>query len=246
MPGFILRALALMICTIWYSVLALGAFAVGMNRNVYFRLARTWSAWLLRIAGIKVQVHGLDYMHHAPGSRVYVVNHTSYFDIPILLASLPDDIRIMYRENLEKIPFLGWSLRASPFIGIKREDARNAMAGIEAAVQAVQKGESVIVFAEGTRSADGRLGTFKRGAFLLASRSGKPILPIALAGAQHIMPRDARRFYPGQATLTVLPPIFPPASPGKKEEKEVLQAVYHSIKQALPNDMQPAGDHTNG
>ncbi|NBO69483.1 MAG: 1-acyl-sn-glycerol-3-phosphate acyltransferase [Bacteroidetes bacterium] len=233
--GFILRSMLIVIVTIFYACVALLLGLSGI-RKAYFILARQWSAVLLKCAGVQVQINGMQYLHPLQ-SRIYVVNHTSYFDIPILLASIPDTVRIMYRKNLERIPFMGWSLAASPFIGIQREKARDAMKGIEEAVKSVSIGESVVIFAEGTRSKDGRLGTFKRGAFLLASRSGKQLLPIALIGAQDIMPKDELRFYPGTVTMNLLPPIEPISNMSREEEVALQQSVHALINEALPEEM---------
>lgn len=236
---FMLRSLAIILLTIAYSTLTLLGFACRLKHEFYFSLAKQWSSALLYCAGVTVTIKGLDHLQGLD-SRIYIVNHTSYFDIPILLASLPDNVRIMYRRNLEKIPFLGWSMKASPFIAIDRDDPRNAMKSIQEAIAAVQSGESVIVFAEGTRSKDGRLGLFKRGAFLLAARSKKPIIPIALIGAHSIMPKSGIFFKPGHTTLSIQEPFPSLQQEDKQAEKILMEAVHESIRLALPINMQPS------
>lgn len=225
----------IVIVTIFYAILALTLGLSGM-RKAYFICARQWSSVLLKCAGVRVQVTGMEHLYPME-SRIYVVNHTSYFDIPIILATIPDTVRIMYRKNLERIPFMGWSLAASPYIGIQREKARDAMKGIEEAVKSVSIGESVIIFAEGTRSKNGRLGPFKRGAFLLASRSEKQIIPIAIGGAHVIMPKDQLRFFSGSVTVTILPKIEPVHGMSKEQEIVLQNRVHGLINDALPSDM---------
>lgn len=236
---FIARSLAIILVTIAYSTLTLLGFACRLKHEFYFYLSKQWSSALLYCAGVTVTIKGLDNLQGLD-SRIYIVNHTSYFDIPILLASLPDNVRIMYRRNLEKIPFLGWSMKASPFIAIDRDDPRNAMKSIQEAIGAVQSGESVIVFAEGTRSEDGRLGLFKRGAFLLAARSKKPIIPLALIGAYTIMPKSGIFFKPGHTILSIQEPFPSLQDEDKQAEKILMNAVHESIRLALPIDMQPS------
>ena len=232
---FFIRAFLIIILTIVYSIVAIIGGGIGI-RSTYFILSRQWSKVILRIAGVRVKVNGLDNLYPMQ-RRIYVVNHTSYFDIPILLASIPDRVRIMYRKNLERIPIFGWGVASSPFIGIQREKARDAMRGIEEAIQTISTGESVVIFAEGTRSKDGRLSKFKRGAFLLASRSGKQIIPIALSGAHKIMPKDSKRFYSGEVELTILQP-FEAIKDMDKEHELILQEQVHSaINAALPEEM---------
>jgi len=232
---FYLRAFLILLATVLYSLAALCLGFIGI-RSAYFVLSRNWSSLLLKLAGIRVHVHGLEHLNPMQ-SRIYVVNHTSYFDIPILLASLPDTIRFMYRKSLERIPFFGWSLARSPFIGIQREKARDAMKGIAEAVTSISIGESVVIFAEGTRSKDGRLAAFKRGAFLLASRSGKQIIPIALAGAHQVMPKDSKRFYPGDVEMTILPAFDTMKDMDKEDELMLQSQVHESINAALPHAM---------
>lgn len=234
--GFLLRSFLIVISTVFFASLSLILGLSGM-RSAYFIFARQWSSVLLKCAGVKVRIQGIEHLHPMQ-KRIYVVNHTSYFDIPIILASIPDNVRIMYRKNLERIPFMGWSLAASPYIGIQREHARNAMRGIEEAVNSVSSGESVVIFAEGTRSKDGRLGPFKRGAFLLASRSGKQLIPVAIAGAHIIMPKDKLRFYPGNVSLTILPPIEPINEMSRDQEAALQKTVHDMINTALPENMQ--------
>lgn len=232
---FIIRAFLLIILTTVYSIGAIIGGALGI-RTTYFILSRHWSKLILRIAGVRIKVHGLENLYPMQ-RRIYVVNHTSYFDIPILLASLPDTVRIMYRKNLERIPIFGWGVASSPFIGIQREKARDAMRGIEEAIQTISTGESVVIFAEGTRSKDGRLSKFKRGAFLLASRSGKQIIPIALSGAQKIMPKESNKFYPGDVDITILPPFEAIKNMDKEHELILQEQVHSAINAALPEEM---------
>jgi len=232
---FYLRAFFIVLATFLYSLAALFLGLMGI-RSAYFILSRNWSSLLLKLAGVHVHVDGLEFLYPMQ-SRIYVVNHTSYFDIPILLASLPDTVRFMYRKSLERIPFFGWSLARSPFIGIQREKARDAMKGIDEAVKSISIGESVVIFAEGTRSKDGTLSAFKRGAFLLASRSGKQIIPIALAGAHRIMPKDSKRFYPGEVSVCILPPIEVKKDMDKEQELALQEIVHSAINAALPPEM---------
>lgn len=114
------------------------------------------------------------------------------------------------------------------------------MKSIQEAIGAVQSGESVIVFAEGTRSKDGRLGLFKRGAFLLAARSKKPIIPIALIGAYTIMPKSGIFFKPGHTILSIQERFPSLQQEDKQAEKILMDAVHESIRIALPIDMQPS------
>jgi len=172
---FIFQAVAVIFLTKYYSLAVIVKTLGKRDRSIYFVYSRAWSRRLLSICGVTVRVSGAELLPKGV-SRVYVVNHASLFDIPVLLASLRDNIRIMYKKELEKIPIFGWNIKLSPFIAVRRESVSNAMEIVNTAIEAISHGESVIIFAEGTRSKYGNLQAFKRGAFYLAARSSKHFL----------------------------------------------------------------------
>lgn len=173
------------------------------GKHLFHRYAAAWSKILLIIAGIKVKL-ATEPEQFPISNVVYISNHSSLFDIPVLLSSLRDNARIMYKEELEKIPFFGWCLKMSPFISVKREDPHNAMQSFRNAIQSISDGDSVIIFPEGTRSEDGKLGQFKKGAFLLAAKSGKPIMTLAIKGTAEVMPKGKFEINPQTVTLTYI------------------------------------------
>jgi 1-acyl-sn-glycerol-3-phosphate acyltransferase len=164
---------------------------------------------------------------------VYCSNHASLFDIPVVLATIPDNIRIMYKRELGTIPVFGWCLRMSPFIPVDRSDARTAMEQIERTVHSMRHGAGVLVFPEGTRSPDGTLGAFKRGAFSLASQSGKPIVPVALVGTASILPARGTRLQGGTVHCYVGMPIVMSASASRAEQQSTMQQVHDVIEQCI-------------
>jgi 1-acyl-sn-glycerol-3-phosphate acyltransferase len=139
----------------------------------------------------------------------------------------------MYKKELEKIPFMGWALKSSPFISVNRSDPRNAMAGLEEALKSVQEDVSVVIFPEGTRSKDGSLGAFKRGAFVLASRSGKTIIPITIVGTNKILPSNSFDFTRGQVKLIIGKPITAGNIVDRSDEKELMNSVRSTIELGL-------------
>ncbi len=197
------------------------------DRRVFYPFARNWSRLLLAICGVRVKSEGLE-LYTDGTAHVYVCNHSSLFDIPILLATLPSGAAIMYKRELEKIPIFGWCLRLSPFIAVTREDPRNAMVSIEQAAEAVRNGGSALIFPEGTRSADGSLGEFRRGAVAVALRAGKPIAPLAIIGANRILPKKSLYFHAGTVILRAAPPIEIPDTIDRTAEKEFVRNL-HSI-----------------
>lgn len=225
----ILAFLGIAVVTVAYSVAVMLHMALFRDRDIFFVYARSWSRWLLRLAGIRVQLSGSE--HVQPGQRyIYVANHASLFDIPVLLATVPDNIRIMYKRELASIPVFGWGLRMSPFIAVDRDNSREAAAQIEQAVQSMRMGSSVVVFPEGTRSADGSLGAFKRGAFTLAARAGRPLVPVALIGTAAIMPARTWRLKGGTVQCMILPAVeLPKDMPSRADERRAMEHVHTRI-----------------
>ena len=146
------------------------------------RCARAWSWLILKTTGVRVRVEGLERI--TPGTTyVFVSNHQSIYDIPVIFASLPFQLRIIAKESLARFPVLGWHLQARrPSV---RRSPHPDRAGILKRWRAlVADGLSLIIFAEGTRSADGRVARFKAGSFLLAIEAGLPIVPLAVIGTR--------------------------------------------------------------
>ncbi len=174
---------------------------------------------------------------------VFVANHASLFDIPAIWVAVGEvtRIRIIYKRELQHIPLFGWVLRCSPFIPIERQNPRDSMASITKAIEAVQSGSSAIVFAEGTRSRNGKLGEFKRGAFMLASRSRKPLVPVTIIGSNSIMRPGSFRLYPGTIRVVIGVPIPPPEITNngveKAAEKRLMEQLHDAIEAELPAEL---------
>lgn len=218
----------IIIITVIYSVAVSLHMILWHNGDVFFAYARSWSKKILRLSGVRVVVHGAENVD--PGVRyIYAANHTSLFDIPVILAYVPDNVRIMYKQELEKIPVFGWGLRISPFIAINRERSREAASTLDEAVATMQTGSSVLVFPEGTRSKDGALGSFKRGAFTMAVRSGRGIVPMSIQGAHKIIPAGSKTLRGGIVTVTLHRPIEVPEQATREQEKELMHLVREII-----------------
>ncbi len=234
------------VVTIVYSVAVMLHMVLFRDRQVFYRYARSWSRVLLRLAGVHVRVilktHASTpaaqpspgFVQATPVTRyVYASNHASLFDIPVLLASLPDNVRIMYKRELERIPIFGWGLRLSPFIAVDRSKAREANQAIEATAASIKGGESVLVFPEGTRSSDGTLGHFKRGVVSLAVKAHITIRPVVLVGTHHILPAGSARIRSGNIQLILLDPISVHGIQSREEEREMAEHLRTVIQEQL-------------
>jgi 1-acyl-sn-glycerol-3-phosphate acyltransferase len=169
--------------------------------------AQTWCKLIARTVGARVRLHGRENLP-APGVPVvYMANHQSYMDIPALLGYLPVQFRIIAKESLFKVPFMGWHLRRAGNIPINRTNRREAMRSINAAVERIRGGTSVVVFPEGTRSRTGELQDFKAGSFKLAVKAGVPIVPVTIIGTCRVLPKDSLVFHPGRVDMYVGRPV---------------------------------------
>jgi 1-acyl-sn-glycerol-3-phosphate acyltransferase len=190
--------------------IVLGTLSLGSSlfeRTGYFAhwCARTWSRLILRTTGVRVQVDGLERL--VPGrTYVFVANHQSIYDIPILFWSLPYQLRIIAKKSLGRFPFLGWHLRRTGHMLVDRRRPDRA-AIFSWASRLTSQGLSLIVFPEGTRSVDGRLGRFKGGSFYPALEAGLPVVPISVVGSRHVMLKGRFATYPGDVRLVVHDPI---------------------------------------
>jgi 1-acyl-sn-glycerol-3-phosphate acyltransferase len=169
--------------------------------------ARAWSWLILRTTGVRVTVEGLERVR-ANTTYIFVSNHQSIYDIPVIFASLPHQLRIIAKESLAGFPVLGWHLRRGGHLLVDRRHPDRA--GILRRWRAlVYEGLSLIIFAEGTRSWDGRVGRFKAGSFLLAIEAGLPVVPLAVVGTRAVMPKGRLRTEPAEVSLIVHEPIQP-------------------------------------
>jgi 1-acyl-sn-glycerol-3-phosphate acyltransferase len=181
-------------------------------------LTRVWSRLLLRLFRVRVRTEGQD---HAPaGPAVYAANHSSSLDILVVLAYLRADVRIIYKKSLSLVPLLGWSIAVGGHIPIDRSNPFRARRSLLKAAERIRAGTSVLVFPEGTRSADGAVGHFKRGSFSLALDASVPVAPVSLVGVKALVPRGLSSLKPGTITLRVHPPI--PVSGKSMDDAEAL------------------------
>ena len=195
---------AISLYTIVLGTVSLLSSFVDRTGDLGHRCARTWSRWILNTTGVRVQVTGLERLDP---SRSYVLasNHQSIYDIPILFASLPLQLRIVAKVSLGRIPFLGWHLQRTGHLLV---DRRNPGADIVTKMKRlVSERHSLIVFPEGTRSVDGAVARFKKGSFLVAIDAGLPVVPVSLSGSRHVMQKGRLMVRPGEVRMTIHEPL---------------------------------------
>ena len=164
-----------------------------------------WSWLILATTGVSVDVRGLAQLQ--PGKTyIFVSNHQSIYDIPILFHALPFQLRIIAKASLGRFPILGWHLQRTGHMLVNRRRPDRARI-FEWASRLTANGLCLIVFPEGTRSADGSVGAFKAGSFLVALEAGLAVVPISVVGSRHVMLKGRLATYPGRVRVMVHPPI---------------------------------------
>jgi 1-acyl-sn-glycerol-3-phosphate acyltransferase len=213
--------------------IALGAISIVsslFDRRGYLAhgCARAWSRLILKTTGVRVSVEGLERI--TPGTTyIFVSNHQSIYDTPVIFASLPYQLRIIAKESLAKFPVLGWHLKRGRHLFVDRKHPDRA--GILNRWRAlVTEGLSLIVYAEGTRSPDGHVAKFKALSFRLAIEARLPIVPVAVIGTRGVMPKGRLRTEPADVGLIIHDPIQPPVIDAPTiHDAKLLAARVHDV-----------------
>ncbi len=211
--------------TIYHSARIVAAAVRGepyVHGGTYDRVPRDYGRDLLRVNQIPVGVTGVA---NVEGLRswVYVANHHSWMDILAVLDVLPGNVRFVVKKELGQVPLFGQALRASGHVIIDRHDHGNALAGYEQAAMAIRQGFSPIIFAEGTRSRDGRLQSFKKGPFVLAIAAQVPVVPVFIEGSEVVLAPGTLEPKLGKITVHIGAPI--PTAGMIYDDRERLAAL---------------------
>ena len=190
------------------TLVVIGGWIGGqVRKHACERCPRRWSRLVLRCAGVRLRVSGVDAVDWSRPA-ILVANHQSWFDVFALLVAVPGKLRFVAKEELGRIPIFGRAWRGCDHMPIDRSDRRRAIASLNQTGEKLRE-ESLIVtmFPEGTRSLDGRLYSFKKGAFVLAIRTGVAILPVGISGSGAVMPKGSFRVRSGEIHIRVGRPI---------------------------------------
>lgn len=209
--GSRLRSYFLFDPLIWIYTIILGFISLLCSffdsaGHIQHGFARLWSKMILGTIGVKVQVEGLNKIDTSK-PQVYVVNHLSALDIPVLYVHLPFQFRILAKKELFRYPFMGWHLKRSGQIPVVLENPKASVRSLNLAVAAIKHGNSLVIFPEGGRSPDGQLHAFMGGAFYAAVKAQVDVVPIALVGTYEILKMNTWHIKPGPVHMLVGQPI---------------------------------------
>lgn len=190
-----------------------------------------WARSLLQIIHVKYDIidsHHIQFNEATP--YIFMSNHLSLYDIPLLLVCLPGTVRMVAKKELFKVPLWGHAMQQSDFVSIDRENATQALHDLEIAAQKMKAGVRLWIAPEGTRSRDGQLQAFKKGAFNLAIQTGATIIPITIIGTDQLLPAKTFQFHLNQKVCLHLGEPIDAKQYTLRDRMKLLQRVREAIE----------------
>jgi 1-acyl-sn-glycerol-3-phosphate acyltransferase len=204
---YLVQLCVLLVVTVPLALVTIAFGAMDRHGKRVYRINQLWTWLVLRMGGISLRVRGLENIETGR-QYVFMVNHQSNIDIPVLIQSLVRfQLRWIAKKELLRVPLFGWAMWATKHITVDRSDPLDAVKSLERAKERLAAGISIVVFPEGTRSRDGRLLPFKKGGFLLAAKTRTAIVPITIVGSAGVLPAGGWKLRPGAVEVFVDSPI---------------------------------------
>lgn len=220
--------------TIWvgFATLVAGILVIVLSvfvrsGNPLHKIARLWGKSILFVSRVEMSVKGLSNIDPS-APYIYMPNHQSNFDIPVLLGHLTVQFRWLAKAELFKIPIFGHAMRKAGYISIDRNNRESAIKSLNAAANKIKSGVSVLIFPEGTRSRDGKIQPFKKGGFVMAIESGVPIVPVVITGTRSLMTKGKFRVNAGHVRMVIHKPIDTSAY-----TRETKEALMESVRRVI-------------
>jgi len=205
------------------------AFATGDIRLLY-RIGMWGARTGVWLTGVQVEMIGSERLD-PNATYVFMVNHVSNIDPPLLLPRIPGRTSVMAKQELFRLPILGRAMRLGSLVPVDRGNRDAGIAAVRAAEEVVKQGIHMTIYVEGHRSFDGKMLPFKKGPFYLAEQCQVPVVPVTIAGTHHVMPKGRFSIKPGLVSVIFHPPI-PPAGFGTRDE--LMGKVRAAINNGLP------------
>ncbi len=191
-----------------------------------------WCAYTgVWLAGVRVELVGLERLDTRKTTYLFMANHTSNLDPPLLIPKIPGRTSVMAKQEVFDYPILGYAMRMVSIVPVDRGNREAGIAAVRDAKQVVEKGISMTIFIEGKRSYDGKLLPFKKGPFYLAMECGAPIVPVTIVGTHFVMPKKRFAIKPGKVKVL----FHEPVDPKQFTDRDALMlAVREKINAGLP------------
>lgn len=210
--------------------------AISGDTDTLYQTALLGARMLLWLSGVKLEVTGGE-KARADRAVVFMSNHQSNYDPPVVCGILPP-VLIVGKKQFFRIPILGRGMALRGFIPIDRNNRTQAIEAMEAGARALKRGHSFLIYPEGTRSPDGRLQAFKKGAFIMALKAGAPIVPISVSGSARVMPKGKFEIHPGVVRITVHDAVRTEGCTSDDLDR-IMEQVRGAILSGLTNDELP-------
>lgn len=224
-----IRSVTILLLTFACSLATNCCGVFGFPAHAPVKVMEWWGRCVIRIGGWRVRAEGLERLPE--GGAILVSNHQSLLDIPLFLSVFRKEIKFLAKRELGEIPLFGKAMARAGNLFVDREDPRDAVHVMREAVGRIRKGQVVVIFPEGTRSADGSIGEFKPGAFYLAQKAGVPVFPVYIDGGCSALPKGSLLFRRADLIVRVLEPLtFAAGLPLSK--KEIAAAARRRILSA--------------
>jgi 1-acyl-sn-glycerol-3-phosphate acyltransferase len=204
------------------------------NVMFLYRISMWGAKTGVRLTGVKVETVGLDRLDPTR-TYIFMSNHASNIDPPIMLPLIPKRTSVMARHELFDYPLLGKAMRLGSLVPVDRKNRESGIAAVRAASEVINKGINMTIYVEGGRSFDGKLLPFKKGPFYLATECGVPVVPVTIVGTHHVMPKGRFAIKPGKVTVIFHNPIEPKDFGSRDELKTKVREVINS---GLPEEFQ--------
>jgi 1-acyl-sn-glycerol-3-phosphate acyltransferase len=232
---YLVRFCLIALYTVFWGAIA--TVVAPFSGEAVVQIGRRWIRWIFATCGIRVEAGGLEHVR-ATKTAVYMSNHQSVLDIGAIVETLPVSWRFVAKRELTYIPFFGWALGLSDQVVIDRGNRRRSVESLRRAAERIRGGVNVIIFPEGTRSADGSLQPFKSGGFHLAIDAQVPVIPITVSGSFQLTPKRSLQVRSGTIKVVYGAPISTAGltthdrEPLKERVAAAIQAGYDANLQS--------------
>ncbi|MBI3651217.1 MAG: 1-acyl-sn-glycerol-3-phosphate acyltransferase [Acidobacteria bacterium] len=236
----------LFLVTFWFTAIALGgpflilACYLTKNENAIFAPVRLFVKIGLALVGVRVEVKGLEHLD-AQQAYIFAPNHQSFIEVPLFLTYLGRNPGYLAKKEVFKYPVFGPGIRMMGVIPVDRSNSVLAVESAKRATEKLRRGKSYMVYPEGTRSKDGQLLPFKKGAFMMAIEAGVPVVPVTVSGATKIMPKGAFKVFPSTVHIIIHEPLSTTGY-ARDNVNELMQRTREKIYSALSDEERATRD----
>ena len=243
------RLRGILLLTFWFGAIAIVApllialVVITKNENLLYTPVRLFIRAGLAMAGVRVEVTGVERL--VPNQTyIFTPNHQSFIEVPLCVTYLNRNIAYLGKKEIFKYPIFGYGIRLIGAVPVDRSNTTAAVESARLATENLRRGKSYVVYPEGTRSPDGRLGQFKKGAFIMAIDAGVPVVPVSISGATEIMPKAQIKVFPSTVRITIHEPISTEGY-SKENISELMKLTRQKVLSGLSED-QTTGPELTG